>query len=88
MISMWGFEYKGLRDAMHCWIFCLTSPTHVAQEGKHHNANKLPIIIHNGRVTKLSYLNKCTRGGKDVLTFYHIHMPHKFWDISNLSKLA
>jgi hypothetical protein len=48
-------------------------PTHVAQEGKHHNANKLPVITHNGRVTTLSYLKKCTRGGKDVLTFYHIH---------------
>jgi len=48
-------------------------PIHVAWEGEHWNANKLSIIIHNGRVTTLSYLKKCTRGGKDVLTFSHIH---------------
>jgi hypothetical protein len=55
---------------MYCQIFCLMGPNHVAWEGEHRNANKLAVITHNGGVTTLSYLKKCTRGGKDVFFSY------------------
>jgi hypothetical protein len=28
MISTWGFEYKGLRDVICCWTFCLMGSNH------------------------------------------------------------